>query len=155
MQRRVLQELRTTPFDPGMWCLAKPGMEFLDQARLAQPRLANDEHQLPIAAPSALPAPHEYRYFLIATDKRRQMPLPRAAAATAGPHQPEQLYRFRHAAVLPKITGPASRLSAAAQSLASKHNRFSTRSMRSRRCPLRSICRCSSTWAIAYRLLMR
>ena len=25
------------------------------------------------------------------------MPLPRAAAATAGPHQPEQLYRLRHA----------------------------------------------------------
>src|ERR1700722_10043648 len=87
MQWRVLQELRTTPFDPGMWCLAKPGMEFLDQARLAQPRLTNDKHKLPFAAPSALPAPHEYRYFLIATDERRQMPLPRAAPATAGPHQ--------------------------------------------------------------------
>ena len=72
-------------------------MEFLDQARLAQPRLANDKHQLPIAAPSALPAPHEHRYFLIATHERRQMPLPGAAAATAGPHQPEQLNRLRHA----------------------------------------------------------
>src|SRR4029077_14671573 len=97
MQRRALQELRTTPFDPGMRCFAEPGMKFLDQARLAQARLAHDEYQLPIAAPSALPAPHEYRYFLIATDKRRQMPLPRVAAASAGPHQPEQLYRLRHA----------------------------------------------------------
>src|SRR5262249_26575736 len=97
MQRRVLQELRTTPFDPGMRRFAKPGMKFLDQARLAQPWLAHDEYQLPVAVPSARPAPHEYRYFLITPDKWRQMALPRSAAASAGPHQPEQLYRFRHA----------------------------------------------------------
>jgi len=56
MQRRVLQELRTAPFDPGVWHLAQPGMQFLNQARFTEPRLADDEYQLPFALPRLLPA---------------------------------------------------------------------------------------------------
>src|SRR6516165_2724876 len=97
MQWRVLQKLRATPLDPSMWCFANPGMKFLDQARLAEPRLAHDEHQLPITKPSAVPAPHKYRYFLVATDKRREMALACATSATARPYQPEQRHRLRHA----------------------------------------------------------
>ena len=32
VQRRVLQKLRTAPFDPGVRRVAQPGMKFLDQA---------------------------------------------------------------------------------------------------------------------------
>src|SRR5262245_50873025 len=44
MQRRVLQELRTAPFEPGMWRLAEPGMKFLDQAGFTQSRLAHNQN---------------------------------------------------------------------------------------------------------------
>ena len=65
-------------------------MKFLDQARLAQSRLADDQHQLAVALPRALPAPQQHRDFLLAPDERRQMALPRAASAAARPHEPEQ-----------------------------------------------------------------
>ena len=97
VQRRVLQKLRTTPFDPGMRRVAQPRLKFLDQPRLAQARLANDQHQLPVALPRPLPAPHQHGDFLVATDQRREMALPRAASATARPHEPEQRHRLRHA----------------------------------------------------------
>jgi hypothetical protein len=45
----------------------------------------------------ARPVPHKYRYFLIATDKRRKMALACATSATARPYQPEQRHRLRHA----------------------------------------------------------
>src|SRR6516165_112414 len=97
MQWRVLQNLRATPLDPRMRCFANPDKKFLDLARLAEPRFAHDVHQLPIATPSAVPASHKYRYFLVATDKRRAMALARATSATARPYQPEQRHRLRHA----------------------------------------------------------
>jgi hypothetical protein len=56
-------------------------MEFLDEPRLADPRLADDQHQLAIALPSPLPAPHQYSYFLIATHERREMALAGPASA--------------------------------------------------------------------------
>ena len=77
MQRRVLQKLRAAPFDPGVRRLAQPGVKFLDQARLAQARLADDQHQLPVALPRPLPAPHQHGDFLVAADERREMALPR------------------------------------------------------------------------------
>ena len=97
MQRRVLQKLRAAPFDPGVRSVAQPGMKFLDQARLAEPRLADDQHQLPVALPRPLPAPHQHGDFLVATHERREMALPRAASAAARPHEPEQRHRLRHA----------------------------------------------------------
>ena len=63
VQRRVLQKLRAAPFDPGVRRLGEPGMKFLDQARFAQARLADDQHQLAVALPRPLPAPHQHRRF--------------------------------------------------------------------------------------------
>ena len=98
VQRRVLQELRTAPFDPGMRGVAQPRLEFLHQPRLAQARLANDQHQLPVAPPRTLPAPQQHGELLVTTDQRRETALPRAASDTARPHQAEQGHRLRHAA---------------------------------------------------------
>src|SRR4029077_7924065 len=97
MQRRVLQKLRTTPFDPGMWRLAQPGMKFLNQARFAETGLAYDQHQLPVALPRPLPAPHQHGDFFLTADKRSEMALSRAASATAGSYKLEQRYRLWHA----------------------------------------------------------
>src|SRR5215813_4182021 len=69
-------------------------MEFFNEARLADPRLADDQHQLALALPRPLPAPHQHGDFLIATHKRGQMTLPSAAPATACPHEPEQRRRL-------------------------------------------------------------
>jgi hypothetical protein len=64
-------------------------MEFLNEPRLADPRLADDQHQLAVALPRPLPAPHQHRDFLIATHQRRQTALPCATSAAARPHEPE------------------------------------------------------------------
>jgi hypothetical protein len=53
-------------------------LEFLNEPRLADPRLADDQHQLAVALPGPLPAPHQHGDFLIATHQRREMTLPRA-----------------------------------------------------------------------------
>ena len=97
MQRRVLQKLRAAPFDPGVRRVGEPGMKFLDQARFAQARLADDQHQLAVALPRPLPAPHQHRDFLVAADQRREIALRRAASAAARAHQPEQRHRLGHA----------------------------------------------------------
>ena len=64
-------------------------MEFLDEPRLADPRFADYQHQLAVALPRPLPAPHQYGDFLIAAHKRRQMTLPGTAPAAARPNEPE------------------------------------------------------------------
>jgi hypothetical protein len=43
-------------------------MEFLNEPRLADPRLADDQHQLPVALPRPLPAPHQHGDLFLATD---------------------------------------------------------------------------------------
>ena len=43
MQRRVLQKLRGAPFDPGVRRLREPSVELVDEPRLADARLADDE----------------------------------------------------------------------------------------------------------------
>ena len=78
MQRRVLQELRAAPFDPGVRCVAQAGVKFLDQARFAESRLADDQHQLPITLTRPLPASQQYGEFFIAADEWREMALPRS-----------------------------------------------------------------------------
>ena len=97
MQRRVLQKLRAAPFDPGVRRVAQPGMKFLDQAGFAQSRLAYDQHQLPVALPRPLPAPHQHGDFLVPPDQGCEMALPGAASAAARPYQPEQRHWLGHA----------------------------------------------------------
>jgi hypothetical protein len=72
-------------------------MKFLDQARFSQSRLAHYYHQLPLALPRPIPAPHQHGDFLVAADKRREMALPSAAPAAARAHDPEQFHRLGHA----------------------------------------------------------
>src|SRR5215467_4753525 len=71
-------------------------MKFFDQARFTQAWLADDQHQLALALPRTLPAPHQYGDFLIATHKRGQMTLPGAAPAAARTDKPEQRRRLGH-----------------------------------------------------------
>ena len=49
MQRRVLQQLRGRPFDPGVRRLAEPALELLDEARLADAGLADNQRELAFA----------------------------------------------------------------------------------------------------------
>ena len=72
-------------------------MKFLDQARFTEPGLADDQHQLPVALPRPLPAPHQHGDFLVTADERREMALARAASATAGSYKSEQRHRLWHA----------------------------------------------------------
>src|SRR6478672_8730097 len=80
VQWRVLQKLRATPFYPSVRYLTQPGMEFLDQAGFSQSWLAHDHHQLTIALPRPLPAPHQHRDLFLATHQRREMTLPRVTS---------------------------------------------------------------------------
>ena len=72
-------------------------MKFLDQARFAQARLADDQHQLALALTRPLPAPHQHGDFLVAADERGEIALPGTAAAATGANKPEQRRRFGHA----------------------------------------------------------
>ena len=65
-------------------------MKFLDQARLAQARFADDQRQLALAPTRPLPAPHQHGDFLVPPDKRGEIALPGTAAATTGADEPEQ-----------------------------------------------------------------
>jgi hypothetical protein len=58
-------------------------MEFLNEPRLADPRLADDQHQLAIALPGSLPAPHQHRDFFLTPDQWREVALSRPASAAA------------------------------------------------------------------------
>ena len=71
-------------------------MKFLNQSRLAQPWLTDDQHELPFTVPRALPAPHQHRDFFLTADERREMALACPTSATARTHQSEQRYRLRH-----------------------------------------------------------
>src|SRR4029077_20910682 len=65
MQRRILQELRGAPFDPGVRCPCKPSVELLDESRLAKTGLADDEHKLAFAYPRPVPATHHAAHILL------------------------------------------------------------------------------------------
>jgi hypothetical protein len=51
---------------------------------------------LAVALTRALPAPHQHRHFLVATDERRQVALSRATSTAARPHQAEQSCGLGH-----------------------------------------------------------
>ena len=71
--------------------------KFLDQARLAEARFADNLHELALALPRALPAPQQHRDFLLAPDQRRQRALPGAPPAAARAHDAVEHRRLRHA----------------------------------------------------------
>src|SRR4029077_18217522 len=71
MQRRVLQKLRSAPLAPGMRCLSQLRMELLDEPRLAEAGLADDQNQLPFASPRTLPAARKHSQFLLPATERR------------------------------------------------------------------------------------
>ena len=60
------------PFDPGVRRLAEPGVKLLDQPRLAEAGLADDQHELALAFARALPAARQQRKLLLAADEGRQ-----------------------------------------------------------------------------------
>ena len=45
-------------------------MKFLDQARFAEARLADDQHELAVALPRPLPAPQQHGHLVVAADER-------------------------------------------------------------------------------------
>src|SRR6516165_4114462 len=96
MQRRVLEELRAAPFDPGVRCLTQASMKLLDQARLTKAWFADNRYQLSIALPRALPASHEHGEFFFAAYKRCEMALPGSASTATRPNDPVQRHRLRH-----------------------------------------------------------
>src|SRR5262245_5537207 len=85
------------PFGPGVRRVAQPAVKFCDQARFSQSGLAHNQSQLSLALPRSLPAPHQHGDFLVATDERRQITLPGAAAAPAGTYQSVQRHGLGHA----------------------------------------------------------
>ncbi len=68
MKRSVLQELRRRPFDECVRRLAQSRVELLQEPRLAETGLADDQRELPVARPRALPAAREKAQLLVAAD---------------------------------------------------------------------------------------
>ena len=97
MQRRVLQELRGGPFDPGVRRLGEFCAELLDQARLADAGLADDLDELTLAFERPRPAALEEGKLVLAADERRQGARPAAPAAAARSHDAIERDRRRHA----------------------------------------------------------
>jgi len=83
MERRVLQQLRGGPFDPGVRRFGKPAAELLDEPRFAEAGLADDLNELPLAGSRALPASEEDPEVVFAPDERRVGAGPNAPAAAA------------------------------------------------------------------------
>ena len=96
MQRRILQQLRRRPLDPGVRRLAEAAVKLLHQPRLAQAGLADDQRELALAFARALPAPGEKIELLLAPDERRQSARPAAPAAAARAHDAIERHRRRH-----------------------------------------------------------
>ena len=97
VKRRVLQELRGRPFDPGVRRLGELGAKLLDEARLADARLADDLDELTLACQSARPAARQQRKLVLAADERRQDARPAPPAGAARPHDAIERNRRRHA----------------------------------------------------------
>ena len=69
MERGVLQQLRRTPFDPRVRRLAEMSAKFLDEPRLADAGIANDENELPIPRKSPLPGASKGAEILLTADE--------------------------------------------------------------------------------------
>ena len=79
VQRRVLQELRRRPFDPGVRRLAERRAKLLDETRLADAGFADDQRELALAIARPLPAAAQQSELILAADEGGQRP--RAACA--------------------------------------------------------------------------
>ena len=80
VQRRILQELRRRQFDQGVRRLAERRAKLLDEARLADAGLADDERELALAFARPLPAPAQEVELLLAPDERSERRARRSAA---------------------------------------------------------------------------
>ena len=74
VQRRILQQLRGRQFDKGVRHLPKRRAKLLDEARLADAGLADDERELALAIADPLPAPPKLAELFLAPDQGRQLP---------------------------------------------------------------------------------
>ena len=97
VQRRILQQLRRRPFDPGVRRLAELRAKLLDEPRLADAGLADDEHELALASRAPAPsagargrAPPRARRAGV----RARAPTRRAAARA---HDAKERHRLGHA----------------------------------------------------------
>ena len=97
MQRRVLQKLRSAPFDPGVRRLGERRTELIDEPRLAEARFADDQHDLAFAGPRAFPAARQQAQLLLAADERRQNSSAAPSTAAAGANDAEELDRLGYA----------------------------------------------------------
>src|SRR5215471_14530430 len=94
MQGRVLQGLQCAPHGPGMGGFSDLCAELLDQPRLADARLADDQHKLRFACARAFPTARQQAQFLLAADEGRKLTHAGAASAAARPHNEEQVDGF-------------------------------------------------------------
>jgi hypothetical protein len=83
VQRRVLQQLRRTPFDPRVSSVGQLAAKLFNQSGLADARLADDQDELPVARKGAFRAASQHPEVLLAADKWREKlglsPAPSAA----------------------------------------------------------------------------
>ncbi len=77
--------------------LGEPAAKLINKSRLADPGLADDLNELPVAASRALPALDEDPEIVVAPDERRLDARAGAPAAAAGAHDPMQYRRARNA----------------------------------------------------------
>ncbi len=96
VQRRILQQLRRREFDPGVRRLAELQAKLLDEARLADAGLADNQRELALASRRPLPAPAQEVELLLAPDQRRQRAGAEAPPA-ARAHDPVERDRRRRA----------------------------------------------------------
>jgi hypothetical protein len=97
MQRRILQQLRGAPFDPGMRRLRQARMELLDEPRLAEAGLAYDQYELAFACSRPVPAAHQEAQFLLTADKGRDRASAAPSTAAAGADDTKELDRRGYA----------------------------------------------------------
>src|SRR6516162_5159343 len=97
MKSRVLQELRGTPFHPGVRGSAQAQTKLLNETRLAEARVTDDQHQLPFAVLRALPSFRDGCQLLFTANERRQGACGKPTSAAALAHKPIEGHRSRHA----------------------------------------------------------
>src|SRR6516225_7216795 len=97
MKRRVLEQLRCAPFDPGVGRLREARMELLDEPGLAQAGFADDQSKLTITCPGALPAARQQAQFLLAPDEGRKGSSAAPSTTAAGANDAKELDRVGNA----------------------------------------------------------
>ena len=92
---RVLSVRRAAAFEPDMILAGQPLTELVDEARLADPGLASDVHDLPAAATCARPGRVEHGELVPAADEPRSAAVRRLRRAILlGTDDPQELERL-------------------------------------------------------------